>query len=526
MKNEPDYLPADEGSDAKRSIETEKELLLQDLQVHQFELETQNDKLRLSNEVLESQRIKLSGIYDLAPVGYFILNAASGKVAEVNNEGLRMLNTERSAVVSGSMKRWIAQEDAHDFASFLERLCKRDGSDRCQVKLVSYTKKVRYVQIEGICVDNVEPSERQFYMAVIDITEKKENEDRLKETKERLELALSASLAGTWEYSLSTGKLYFDSQSCRILGIEEPFNGDYEAFIKLVMPPDNVLVDNLFRNAINRDQELYAEFQILAKGKLCYLSIQGYLMPHYLHSHRFVGIIMDITDRRLLKENFLKLKLQQHKQITAAILEAQEAERKRISEALHDSVSQLLYAIKLNLQLIKPDADTARSLKIVTDLLNQAVEESRRIAFELAPAILTDFGLPATLQELARRLSTPNLRVTTAITGLKKRLHISVETSVYRIIQELLNNAIKHAEASSIHVSIAGAAQIIHITVKDNGRGFDIAKVACIPCGSGFSSIKNRLSLYNGTMSVDSAPQKGTSIHVKLYFDSAAGKNS
>jgi signal transduction histidine kinase len=182
---------------------------------------------------------------------------------------------------------------------------------------------------------------------------------------------------------------------------------------------------------------------------------------------------------------------------------------------LHDSVGQLLYGIKMQLDQLYSAKQTSADTHQLYELLNSAVKETRDIAFELAPSILTDFGLPTTITELAHRFSTPQLQIRTQITGFTERLDLFLETCIFRIIQELINNCMKHSGARIIDLCVT-QKDFIEIVIHDNGQGFDVKQQEARPTGSGFSSIKNRIGLYNGTLNVKSEPGKGTTIGIIL----------
>jgi signal transduction histidine kinase len=148
-----------------------------------------------------------------------------------------------------------------------------------------------------------------------------------------------------------------------------------------------------------------------------------------------------------------------------------------------------------------------------------AITETRNISFELAPSILTDFGLPATIDELVKRLSGRNMVIKAKISGFNERLNLQLEISIFRIIQELINNCMKHAEATLIKLDIR-KNKGISIEVKDNGKGFNVEEQERAPGGSGLSSIKNRLSLYNGQMKMLSEPGSGTTVIINLQHNS------
>jgi PAS domain S-box-containing protein len=218
-------------------------------------------------------------------------------------------------------------------------------------------------------------------------------------------------------------------------------------------------------------------------------------------------IMRDVTERIRLEEEALQLKLSQQKDILNVILHTQEEERQRISEALHNGVGQLLYAIRLNLQ--------AEGNERVSSLIEDAIRETRSISYELMPNILKDFGLRVAVDEMCQKLSSTNFRIQYDFLGNDRRLGNVTEIAVYRIVQELVNNIVKHSGASEAYVRIMSKENRIVLNIQDNGKGFRPADVKTIK-GIGLRSIYNRISLLNGTIKVDSGPGKGTEIRIEI----------
>ncbi|MDB5061748.1 MAG: domain S-box protein [Mucilaginibacter sp.] len=489
--------------------------LFQELQVHQIELEMQNDELRRANEELEIERLRFSGIYDLAPVGYFIMDMA-GKVEDVNITGATLLGRQKSRIINFKLQSFIIPECIDEFYIFLNNLNTTNTQLNCQLKFFKDDAVVIDAQVEGITINNTLSLKKQCYIAVMDITKRIISEQQLSEIKNRLELALEASHAGTWEYDLRTGLFSMDDANYNICGLDiTSFNGQYRSFIDIIHPDDRQKLDSALRTAVNQEKELNVDCRILRGEVACYISIRGHVVTERGKNKRFLGTMTDITEKKILEMEADQLKIDQHKRIAAAIFETEENERRRISELLHDSVSQLLYGIKLNLQQLKADKENDDALATINSLLNDAVKETRNISFELAPSVLTDFGLPATIEELAKRFSTPKLRIKTKMNGLKTRLSLTIEIVIFRLIQELLNNCIKHSGADTVIITIK-KSKLLEIEVKDNGVGFNVNEQYQIPSGSGLSSIRNRLNFYNGTMRIKSQPGDGTIVNISL----------
>jgi PAS domain S-box-containing protein len=517
LRNDAEKMLATLQYSAAPDIKKDVHLLFQELQVHQIELEMQNDELRNANEQLEQQQIRFSGIYDLAPIGYLILDR-NGIIEEVNNAGISLLGNARGRLHGKRLQAFIADKDKDVFYRFYRALLTTRERQVCQLKLIANDERIFHAQIEGTAIQPLANAPLQCYLAIVDITERIAAEHRLAENKERLELALEAASAGTWELDLETMDFYLDEFNNRICAVPDGhFDGKYQTFINLIHADDRKTVDQHFRTSLNYEQPVDISCRTInADGKVCYTAIRGHRVTEPGRNSRFVGIMMDITRQVKLEAEAARLKEDQQKNITLATLKAGENERRRISEALHDGVSQLLYGIKMKLDLLNK-AGNEQTVADINDLLTQTIKETRNISFELAPAILTDFGLPATIDELAKRLSTPNMRIKALLSGFESRGDTVQETIIFRIIQELVNNCMKHSGASEVLIEIKkNKIKDVNITVKDNGKGFDNMQQEHRPSGAGLSSIKNRLNLYNGTLQINAEPGMGTQVKITL----------
>jgi two-component system, chemotaxis family, CheB/CheR fusion protein len=227
----------------------------------------------------------------------------------------------------------------------------------------------------------------------------------------------------------------------------------------------------------------------------------------------WIGTATDIQDFKDAEEANIQLRLSQHRELLKAVLEAQETERKNISEALHNGLGQVLYASKLNLNEFKPKTKQDQvTLDKVDTLLKESIQITRNISFELTPSILKDFGLQAALKEMVKRFSTPNLKIELKINGFDKSTDSFVELSLYRIIQELLNNVIKHAEATQASINLSCKGKNVKMVLKDNGIGLNTKNLKSLKDmkGIGLRSIHHRLELLNGNLEVISDKDKGT----------------
>ena len=203
-------------------------------------------------------------------------------------------------------------------------------------------------------------------------------------------------------------------------------------------------------------------------------------------------------------------------QRSAAVLEAEENERQRIGADLHDGVGQLITAAKLNLNALNRDLDhrPPADLHLLVDnalsVLEESFREVRSISHNLMPNALLKYGLVAAVRSfLSKMVSDDGLRADIQLYGLEERLPPLVESVLFRAIQELAQNIVKHAQASVITLQIVRSADELTVMVEDNGVGFDPVAVRA-NSGIGLSNIETRLAYLGGQAYFDAAPGRGT----------------
>lgn len=190
----------------------------------------------------------------------------------------------------------------------------------------------------------------------------------------------------------------------------------------------------------------------------------------------------------------------------------QEQERRRIARDLHDEIGNKLNITRLNIAQIRPDNATQWPNLIgdAKQLIDAAIDASRRISHNLLPPVLQEFGLEKALAELCRELSTADsLKATCDMRNkVNERLDKQTELGVFRIVQELVNNTLKHARANSITVQLELLADRLHLQYADDGVGFDLEK-ARKSNGLGLQNLESRAAMIHGKLEIDSAPGQG-----------------
>ncbi|GAA4896860.1 hypothetical protein GCM10023311_22010 [Flaviramulus aquimarinus] len=199
-----------------------------------------------------------------------------------------------------------------------------------------------------------------------------------------------------------------------------------------------------------------------------------------------------------------------------AMIEGQEKERQRIANDLHDDLGGLMATVKLHFNALK-DKQTPELFDKTTTLLDEAYQKIRSIAHTKNSGVIAKQGLLKAVQNMADKISVSN-KITVAIIdhGLENRLENSLELTIFRIIQELITNVIKHAEATEATIHLTNHDDSLNIMIEDNGKGFNPSQITTKNKGMGISSIDKRVEHLNGNMTIESEINKGTTIIIDI----------
>ena len=219
--------------------------------------------------------------------------------------------------------------------------------------------------------------------------------------------------------------------------------------------------------------------------------------------------------------------LEKDKQLVAvdSMLKGQEDERSRLAKDLHDGLGGLLSGVKFSLSNMKdnlimtPENMTVfeRSL----DMIDTSIKELRRVAHNMMPEMLTKFGLDEAVKEYCNSVNATNLlKVKYQSVGLENRVEGPIEIIVYRIVQELLNNTLKHAAATDVFVQLVREENRLSIVVEDNGKGFDTV-LATESKGAGWMNIRSRVDYLKGQLDIHSEPGKGSLVNIEIPLGQA-----
>lgn len=220
---------------------------------------------------------------------------------------------------------------------------------------------------------------------------------------------------------------------------------------------------------------------------------------------------MQDTAERLYLEKTLA-----QQQRTEAILEAEDRERLRIARDLHDGIGQMLAAARMALgNFLAKKKYENEHIQNSLDLLEESIKEIREISHNMMPGALTKLGLSTALKQFVNKINALGvLQIELQIIGIKERLNEKIETMLYRVVQEILSNIIRHAEATKVSIELVKHENELVLVVEDNGKGFD--NKAPENNGIGIKNIATRVEYLNGSVNFDSAIGRGTSVIVEI----------
>ena len=251
-------------------------------------------------------------------------------------------------------------------------------------------------------------------------------------------------------------------------------------------------------------------------GSLAALLILGFLGYRNFRNRQQLAKQRDELQQQRIRE------LEKDKQLVAvdSLLKGQEDERSRLAKDLHDGLGGLLSGVKFSLNnmkdnlIITPDnmAVFERSL----DMIDTSIRELRRVAHNMMPEMLTKFGLNEALRDYCNNINTSKLLIIKyQSVGMEDRLEKSVEIIIYRIIQELLNNTVKHATATEAFVQVIREKDRLNVVVEDNGKGFDIGLLENNK-GAGLANVRSRVEYLKGQLDIHAEPGKGTLVNIEF----------
>ena len=354
-----------------------------------------------------------------------------------------------------------------------------------------------------------------------DISERKLAEEALRASEERLRLAQQAARIGTFERDVRTGGVTWAAGLESLYGMPPgSLDGKTTAFFsELIHPADRERVAHLIQEGLKTGRRTEGEWRVIwPDGSVHWIAGRWQvLLDESGEPLRVFGVNLDVTDRKRAEEALSSM--------NRRVIEAEERERNRVAKDLHEDVGQRLALLAIGIEQLKNDlpnrnvelldrmdAVWKQTLEILTDVKGSAHElYSPRLEYLGVAAVMRIF-----CEEFGERKKVEIDFRSHCLTSL---VQPEVSICLFRVLQEALHNGVKHSGVKKFEVRLWGAAEEIHLTVMDSGAGFD-TDAARKDRGLGLTRMEQRVRLVNGTFSIDSQPEKGTTVHVSVPLNS------
>ncbi|MBN2745761.1 MAG: tetratricopeptide repeat protein [Bacteroidales bacterium] len=272
-------------------------------------------------------------------------------------------------------------------------------------------------------------------------------------------------------------------------------------------------------------QEKQALNNRLLAGLIVFVVFISIFILFFINNKRKIEKRMYEKDVEMSRQKMLDMVKEQEMISINAFISGQERERNRIASDLHDRLGSLLSTVKLHFSSIEPyfdnDPELSENFGYAISLLDKSVSEVRSVSHNLAKEILTEFGLTKAVQDLCESINTAGIITVVFINNdFDRSLNYEKEIEIYRIIQELVTNAIKHAKASELVIQFTAEESLLTITVEDDGVGFDVSKIN--KNGMGLANIFQRTAKVNGRYHFDSSIGNGSTFIFEIPLTSEA----
>ncbi|MGN6401363.1 MAG: PAS domain-containing protein, partial [Flavisolibacter sp.] len=352
-----------------------------------------------------------------------------------------------------------------------------------------------------------------------------ENRWSLQEIKianERFDIMMNATHDLIWDWNLKTNVIYRDAAGLKkVYGTEDNEAVEtIDKWLTRIHPEDHARVEKTIGQILQSVAQNNFDVEYRFKrddGSYSYVFDRGIIIRDAEGKPvRMIGAAQDVSERKRLEKELLSNELEHQKAINQATVETQEQERTEIGKELHDNVNQVLTTTKLYLDLALSNPELKDELihKSSKNIIN-VINEIRQLSRSLMDPSIGDLGLTDSIHDLIENINlTRKLHVSLkSKPGIEDLLDKNQKLTIFRIIQEALNNAIKHAKATGVTIQLLHEKAFAKVIIEDDGIGFDIQRVKK---GAGLKNIQNRIYLINGDHVIESVPEKGSKIIINF----------
>lgn len=443
-------------------------------------------------------------------------SSAGGRILSCNDAFARMLGYTAAEAMELHAHRFYFSVDTRD--AMISRLY-REGQVSNRESVLRHRDGSEVFVIENITLHrDSHTGEDVIETILVDITERKKAEYEIRFAADLLKTVGQAVIAT----DMSGKVIYWNKAAEKIYGWSEAEATGMQIVDLTAASQAREQASEIMQN-LSKGEDWSGEFPVRRKDGTVF---PAYVTdsPVYDHSGKLaaiIGVSVDLTESkqseenlRLLEKKILEQRIQEQKRISRAIIKAQEEEKNRIGQELHDNINQILVSSKLYLNRAgKQNPELQQLLQYPMELIDMSIEEIRQLSRrQVTP--LRNIDLEKLIAELPESLGLNKSGSVDFVYNLQnENISDDLKLNIYRLIQEQLNNIVKHAGASRVEIIMEAADAHILIQVSDNGKGFDTRAQRT---GIGISNMINRVESFNGTMDIQSSPGQGCCTRVKI----------
>ncbi|MEQ8472285.1 MAG: PAS domain-containing protein [Marinoscillum sp.] len=346
--------------------------------------------------------------------------------------------------------------------------------------------------------------------AMQDITEQKSSEVTLQEITNRLLLATTSAKLGIFDWNIGRDRMVWNQYMYEIFEVSpSDFDHSFQSWLDCFHAKDVALFDLKNNSKLLNKRKMNETIRVvLSTEDIRYVEIHAILLPNENGKvTSVIGVCRDITD-----------KVNAEQQINRTIINTQEEERFETGRELHDNVIQVLIASLMNLNHAKDRDPNNTPLENGLQHTKNAINEIRRLSHQLAPSNLGQMAMDEAIKDLLKNMNSQEYFKVSLKFDLDNGNCIpdEVKLNIYRIVQEQLNNIHKHSGATKISIELGASKNRVWLKTKDNGKGFDLTKAHY---GIGLHNIQRRVKVFEGEISINTAPNKGCQMIIDIPFN-------
>ena len=478
-------------------------------------------------DALKRSEEKFSKAFRQSPMALTLTTATDHRYLDVNETFEQMTGWRRNEVMGRTpfdIGVWV---DSTQRLEFVRRVLAEGAIRGWEVhyRCRDGTQRVGLGAGELIQIEN-EPC---ILSVIADITGSKQAEAKLRDSEDKLRLLLDSTAEAIYGIDLEHRCTFCNPACLRTLGhehVDQVVGKNMHNLIHhtradgTLFPVEECRVHQVTRTGVG----VHAEDEVLWRANGTSFPAEYWSYPQR-KGNEVVGAVvafMDITERKLAEAAIAN--------VSRKLIDAQEQERTRIGRELHDDIGQRLAIVAIELQQLHDDPLVLPEVRSRTGELQKRISEIaddiQSLSHELHSAKLQYLGIAGAIRGFCREFGEQQrVEINFQTHDLPSPVSPDISLCFFRVLQEALHNAVKHSRVRHFEVRLWGTSEEIHLTVKDSGIGFD-RDAARASQGLGLISMEERLKLVNGTLSIDSQPKRGTTIHARVPGASVAGSMS